>query len=355
MVRVGQARRVAARWVAEHAAAAPGFAGAFLSGSAIWLPAQAELPATSDVDVMVVTSGERAPVKLGKFLREGVVVEVTYLPWDRIRSAEVVLGSYHLAGSFRGDSGDGGDSGGVVVADPTGRLARLRAQVSAEYARRAWVRRRCDDAERRIVAGIGSVEASAPLHDQVIGWVFPAGVTTHVLLSAGLRNPTVRSRYVAVRGLLAEYGLLEVHERLLELLGCAEMTPARAAHHLEAMARVFDATVPMARTPLSFSSDITAAARPIAVDGGRELIEAGLHREAVFWVVVTYARCLKIMAGDAPAAVEVFSPGFLRLLGDLGVGSPRDLRERGREVLGFLPSLREVAGAVMAANPGIRD
>ncbi|MEV7967695.1 hypothetical protein AB0O34_17155 [Sphaerisporangium sp. NPDC088356] len=346
MVRVGRAREIASRWVAEHAAGAPGFAGAYLSGSATWLPGEAELPAASDVDVMVVTCGSRAPAKLGKFLREGVMVEVTYVPWEQIRSAEVVLGSCHLAGGLRG---------GNVIADPTGRLARLQAKVAEGYTRRRWVRARCEDAELRIVAGLGAVEASAPVHDRVLGWVFPTGVTTHVLLSAGLRNPTVRLRYLAVRGLLAEYGHLDVHERLLELLGCARMSAARVGYHLAAMARVFDATVPVARTPLLFSSDITAAARPIAVGGGCELIGRGLHREAVFWIVVTYARCLKILASDDPAAGERFSAGFGELLGDLGVVSPGGLAGRGREVLGFLPRLREVAESVMAANPGIRD
>ncbi|MEU8269441.1 hypothetical protein AB0B89_20065 [Sphaerisporangium sp. NPDC049002] len=248
-MKVRLAREVAVRWVAEHAAGVPGFAGAFLSGSATWLPGEAELPPTSDVDVMVVTSGSRAPAKLGKFSREGVMVEVTYLPWDQIGSAEAVLGSCHLAGGLRG---------GNVVADPTGRLTVLQARVAEGYARRRWVRARCEDAERRIVAGLCSVEVSAPPHDQVMGWLFPAGVSTHVLLSAGLRNPTVRLRYVAVRGLLADYGRLEFHERLLELLGCAGMTAARAGHHLAAMARVFDATVPVARTPFLFSSDMAA-------------------------------------------------------------------------------------------------
>ncbi len=52
---VSEARALAARWVAEHAASTPGFAGALLGGSVAWSPAHAELPATSDVDVMVVT------------------------------------------------------------------------------------------------------------------------------------------------------------------------------------------------------------------------------------------------------------------------------------------------------------
>jgi hypothetical protein len=44
VVKAAEARAVAARWVAEHGANSPGFGGAFLSGSAAWLPAPAELP-----------------------------------------------------------------------------------------------------------------------------------------------------------------------------------------------------------------------------------------------------------------------------------------------------------------------
>jgi hypothetical protein len=343
---VGDAQAVASRWVTEHAARAANFAGAFLSGSSIWLPADAELSVASDVDLMVVTTDAEAPAKLGKFAREGILIEVTYLSWDQLPSAEAILASYHLAGSFRKNT---------IIADPTGRLAELQAATITEYARRPWVRRRCENAEQRIIDGLGMLEHSEPLHDQVTAWMFPTGVTTHVLLTAGLRNPTVRLRYLATRELLIEYGHPELYEELLQLLGCAHLTAERVEHHLHAMTEASDATVPLVRTPFFFASDITARARPIAVNGSRELITQGWHREAVFWIVATYARCLKILAADAPATQANYTPGFQELIGDLDIASPADLAPRAREVLDYLPHLRKVTEAILAANPGIRD
>jgi hypothetical protein len=65
--------------VAEHAAKTANFAGTFFSGSTIWLPGGAELPPASDIDVMVVTTDAEPAPKLGKFLWDGVLIEVTYL------------------------------------------------------------------------------------------------------------------------------------------------------------------------------------------------------------------------------------------------------------------------------------
>jgi hypothetical protein len=103
-MKVREARAVASRWVAAHAGAIPGFAGAFLSGSVIWLPAEEELPATSDVDVLVVTADHPPPPKLGKLPYGGLLVEVSFLSWEQLGGSERVLGSYHLAGSFRTDT-----------------------------------------------------------------------------------------------------------------------------------------------------------------------------------------------------------------------------------------------------------
>ncbi|MEW9533951.1 hypothetical protein [Microbispora sp. NPDC049125] len=338
-MKVRQARAAASRWVAGRAAA-PDFAGAYLSGSAAWLPADADLPATSDVDVMVVTTHEQVPPKPGKLRHEGVLLDVTYLGWSDIPSAETVLSHYHLAGGFRTNT---------VVADPTGRLTRLSDAVARDYAKRSWVRRRCEHARRRIVDGLATLDPASPFPRQVMAWLFPAGVTAHVLLTAGLRNPTVRLRYLAARALLHEHGLGDFHEELLGLLGCAAMTPARAGRHLDAMTRVFDAAAPMAPgTRFPFAADITPEARPIAVDGGHELIARGRHREAVFWITATYARCLLILG---PHATTGQREGFAELAGDLGVGGPGDLPRRAGDVARFLPRLDQVTEAVLAASP----
>lgn len=344
---VNDARTAARQWVMEEGSRMPGFRGAFYHGSINWLPEDAALPATSDVDVMVVLAGQSSPNKLGKLLYRDVLLEVSYLPEDQLQSPEVILGQFHLAGSFAAES---------VILDPTGRLTRLQAAVSREYARRPWVYRRCEHVREKVLKNLEGWDESAPFHDQVAPWLFAAGVTTHILLVAGLRNPTVRRRYVAVRELLREYGYPELHERLLEMLGGARMSRARVEQHLTALTDVFDTASAVLRTPFFFASDLSQAARPIAIDGSRELIERGDHREAVFWMVATYSRCLKVLSQDAPVEVQDrHRPGYRELLGDLGIATFADLQRRGEEVRGFLPRIWEVAEAILAGNPRIED
>ena len=197
---------------------------------------------------------------------------------------------------------------------------------------------------------------SAPFHDQVMTWLFATGVMTHVLLVAGLKNPTVRQRYVAARELLAEYGQQEFYMTLLKLLGCARMGREQVEHQLAALTEVFDVAKTVVKTPFFFASDLSDTARPIAIEGSWDLIERGYHREAIFWIVATYSRCQKVLYHDAPVALQdKFSPGYRRLLGELGITSFAELQQRAEQVENHLPRVWEVAEAIIAANPEIED
>ncbi|MER5280535.1 hypothetical protein ABT025_33035 [Streptomyces sp. NPDC002809] len=344
-MRVGAARAAAVHWVAAHARSAPGYRGAYFSGSTVGLPDDAELAPSSDVDVVVVTEEPDPPAKPGKLRYEEALLEITYVPLAELGDPETVLTSYHLAGSFRVDT---------VIDDPTGGLGALYASVSPRFAERGWVRRRCLDARHRVENRLAAFDASAPFHEQVPAWMFPTGVTTHVLLVAALRNPTVRLRYRAVREVLSGYGQPELYRELLELLGCADVSGRRVRHHVGELARTFDATVPVARTPFFFSSDLTAQARPIAVDGSLELLDRGEHREAVFWIVATFARCHTVLAADDPALHAARLPAFEAAVAELtGITGTADILARREEVTRFLPRLWTAAEDILVANPDI--
>jgi hypothetical protein len=346
-VKVQQARAVARRWVTDQARHLPGFGGAFFHGSINWLDDDARLAPTSDVDIMVVLDGETPDLKLGKFLYQGVLLEVSFVPSEEIATPEAILGLSHLAGSFATAS---------AIADPTGRLAELHAVVTRDYAKREWVRRRCHHAAEKVHRFLAGLNPSAPFHDNVTSWAFGTSVTTHMLLIAGLRNPTVRNRYLATRELLAEYGQRDLHERLIAQLGCATLNRARVEQHVDALAEVFDVAKEVITTPVFFASDLTEAARPIAIDGSRDLIARGLHREAVFWIVATFARCHKVLAVDAAPEVQTrFAPAFRSLMADLGIRSFDDFRRRAVEVEESLPDIWVAAEAIMDANSAMTD
>jgi hypothetical protein len=345
-VKVGLGRSIAAAWVARHARSDAVFRGAYFSGSTVGLPDSAELPPSSDIDIVVVTAQDDPPAKPGKLRYRDTLLEVSYLPWSQLVSADDVLASYHLAGSFRTDT---------IIDDPSGHLRKLQAHVAGNFASRPWVRRRCQDARHRIESRLVAIDPSAPFHEQVLAWLFPTGVTTHVLLVAALRNPTVRLRYLAAREVLADYGRLGLYPALLDLLGCRNLSARRIQHHLHELTTTFDATAEVAKTPFFFSSDITPAARPIAIDGSQDLIDRGDHDEAVFWIIATFARCHTILAADAPELHHARTPAFQAAVTDLGISSTEDILHRAEEVTRFLPRLWQAAEDILASNPGIRE
>ncbi|MCM0676902.1 hypothetical protein NCC78_19740 [Micromonospora phytophila] len=226
----------------------------------------------------------------------------------------------------------------------------MRERVSAGFADAVWVRRRCAAVRRRVADGLRALDASAPLHAQVTGWLFPTSLTAVVPVVAGLGNPTVRRRYVAAREALAQHGFGGVYPRLVGLLDGGGVGVDRVRGHLAGLERTFDVAASVARTRFFFSADVTPVGRPVVADGSRELIDAGSHREAMFWIVATYARCHAILAADAPELVAGLSPLFEAAVADLGVASAGDRRRRADEVVAFLPRLWSVAEEIVAAR-----
>lgn len=123
-VTVKQARDVARQWMVEEAIAIPGFRGAYTAGSTNWLSEDAGLPATSDLDVMVVLAEPNRACGRRKFLYHGVLLEVSYLCQDQFQSPSRILSDYHLAPSFRTTK---------IMADPVGFLEPLFAEVCRDY------------------------------------------------------------------------------------------------------------------------------------------------------------------------------------------------------------------------------
>ena len=344
-MRAGEARAAAADWIVRYAQDQPGFRGAYIVGSTVALAGEDALPLGSDVDVAVVTNEDSPQLKEGKVLYQGVLLEIIQRLWSELSSADEVSSAYHLAHGLRVDT---------IISDPTGDLRSLQKIIGDRFREESWVRRRCQNAREKVERGLSAIDPGTPWHDQVTGWLFPTGVTTHILLVAALRNPTVRLRYLAARQVLADYRLSGFYPELLGMLGCAELTQRQAEEHLAALEGTFDAAAAVARTRFFFSSDITPAARPIAIDATRKLIQAGNHREAVFWLVATSARCHKILAFDALRATQrAHAATFDALLADLGIESTAGLLARASEVHRRLPDVWGMAETIIATNPEI--
>jgi hypothetical protein len=296
---------------------------------------------------MVVVADDKQAGRRRKFSYHETLLEVSYLSNNEFQSAEQILSNYHLAPSFRTAK---------AMVDPQGRLTSLLEAVSREYGKRRWVRRRCANARDKVLAHLKAIGRDAASHDQVMACLFAAGVTTHVLLVAGLRNPTVRTRYVAVRELLAGCGRVQFCDTLLELLGAARINQERARRHLATLTKIFDTASRTPASEFSFACDVSESARAVAIDGSLELIERGYYREAIFWIGVTHSRCQNILASHMPEELAMsFQDNYQELRADLGLGTPAEIRQRGARIEHMLPRVLGVAEDIIVANRELED
>jgi hypothetical protein len=331
-----QAREIAQDWVKHHGSLLPGYCGAYLSGSFLNAADTDAWPETSDIDVVVVIDADPPAVKPGKFLFSGVLLEVTLIEKKEYASLEHILLTHYLAYALHTDG---------ILDDPQGWLRPLQVQVKAQYADETWVRRRCQGFIAYITDCTAQVNTAFPFHEQVTRWLFSTGITTFPILAAALQNCTVRKRYTAARAVLQTYGLMDFYPPLMKLLTGDDLHADSLPGHLRELEITFDlacrTTGPSSN--YRFRSDISPIARPIALDGCRQLLNSPYPAEAVFWMAATFARCHAILHMDAPDLHALRLPALRAFLAEMGITGPEAISRRNRELLSFLPEVERIA------------
>ena len=347
---IREAKDIAKEWVLKEAVKIEGFDGAFYHGSINWLSDGDLLPLASDLDILIVLKASSSlppsPGSLtqpsdpaGKFIYRDLLLDVSFISREDLSSPEQILSTYYLAGDFAKPT---------FIADPSGRLADLQREVAGKYATAFWVNRRCLGARDNVLRFMDRLKETDLLHNQVTNWLFARGVMTHILLVAGLKNPTVRKRYVDAQKLLAQHDALEFYEQLLELSGFHQLTRQQAEVHLASLTGIYDLACTFRRTPYQFGADISKMARPVVIGGSQELIQTGFHREAMFWIIATHCRCQQVFYQDAsPELRQQANAVFRQILSDLHIADYKDRLNSNEKARHFLPVVWRMAQTIL--------
>lgn len=336
---VRDAKEIARHWSEHEARKIPGFVGTYLTGSTAWKDEAEIHPASSDIDVIVVIDAETLPEKLGKFANRSGLLEVGFVTLAEITEIDTILADYHLAGSFRKPT---------TICDPTGKITEIQTAAAAQYADAEFVLHRLKHARQNALSFQDGYASAVTLHDQVTSLFFAAGVTTHMLLTAALENPTIRRRYIAARAVLDRIDKHGLHEDLLATLGSRDLDAVAVQKHLDRLALQFDFAGSILTTPYRFAADMAPDARAVAIGGTQEMIDQGFHREAMFWLLAVYSRCRAVISVDAEAAMLArFDFGYWRMLNSVGITSHADMDRRADQVLKDIDHVMEVSSKII--------
>ena len=314
---IGDAIALATQWVATSNLP---FHAAFVGGSLAHADPRLPYDPASDIDCYLIVTGDPPATKIGKIIENGVLLDVSWLPWNQLEhaSSHAVLASLLRFGK--------------IVHDPHGELSRLQQDLIAHFADPATIASRINDMRTRIHNGLGVDSSHLAEPEQVMNWLFPATLATHIPLVAACAPLTVRKRFLAARNVMAP----AEYESLLALYGFDDISPSQAQEWLDDTTTLFDATAAIAvRSPRFWASDIQAGARPIAIDGSQKLIDAGDHREALYWIIATRTRCLTVLH-DAGIQTSPYLGAFRDMTGTLSIATAAQRSRRSAGILAWI-------------------
>lgn len=342
---VAEVVEIVREWVERHASQMPGFAGAYLWGGITALPPDAPFPLYRDVDVVVVLT-EGAQEDNLEVLHRGVMLEVLSKNLADHQDAEAVLANPSHGPNMATTQ---------ILADPTGILAPLQRAVAADFARRRWVQARCE-AEKRTaeeqLAAMGQVANPVLTQEPLWPLWLLLNALSGLLAVAQLRRPTTRRTMSLLGELLVEQGRPDLQEAALALWGSAHMGRDEVQAMLAQSLAAFDRSVEVYRTPTPFGFTIKAHLRPYLAEASQELIDEGLHREAVFWIITLASESYLVLQNDAPAEERpLFAAQLEAMLAALGHTSAERWAERAAAAQRLTAEVFAIADRLVAQHP----
>ncbi len=289
---------------------------------------------------MVLTQG--APDDEEEVLYLGLMLEIISKNLETHRDAEAVLAN----------PSDGPNLATTqILSDPTGILAPLHRAVAADYGRRRWIEARCvaekATAEEWLTAMRG---AATPLDRMVAARVF-LGALSGLMAVAQLKRPTTRRSLALLGELLDEQVRPDLHEAALTLMGSAHLRRADVQAMLEQFVHAFDRAVEVYQTPIPYGFALRPHVRPYHVEGTQEMIDAGQHREAVFWITCLDTAYIAL-ENDAPEAEKAgFAAQFQAICATLEYTSAAVWAERVDTAQWLAPEVYRLADALVARYP----
>jgi hypothetical protein len=332
---VGQIMKIAREWVDSDGSKTPGFGGAYLYGGISMVPETAEFASYRDVDLRILLEGQDTSGMHGRILPyRGVLLELTFGDLARATSPEFALsriGAYQLAA-------------GRILSDPTGLLRGAHETMKREYPRRKWVVARCGFARQRALDSIEGMDQAPPCR-----WIehltWPTSYLCAMIAMACLHPPTIRRAMALIRDLLQEWNRLDLHEEWLQVLGCAQMDRRQVESYLQESVVAFARAVAVGKTRTRYTGMMHT-----------EMIEEGLHREAMFWILANcFASHLTIQNDGSEEDKGHFQNKADLLRSAIGVGTAGNWQARVRRTRELAEEVFAVTHDIIQRNPEIVD
>jgi hypothetical protein len=339
-MRATDAIAIATEWVREQGGETTGYRGAWFTGSVCWMHDDEQLNPSSDVDITIIVRADAMPnAKPGKFRHRGILLEVTLAPDTMLDDQDIALNA-PIASSIARN---------CLIDDPEGILVPWFERVGQTFRRRDTIITRIRTQADTIRQRTGSIDSSAPFHRQIL-WLFPATLATSLPILAELGNPTVRKRFLAARHVLDRHGFHDAYERLLTVYGFDRVTPEEVTTWLGWLTDLYD-LAQNTPTTSTWRQDVDRDSRAISIDGTRDLISAGDHREATWWIIATFARALDVLANATKPVDASLHDHHLRVItSQLGLGDRDALLAATARLHAFLPELEAVALTIVDHN-----
>lgn len=357
-VNVMEAKGVARDWVATNADNWPGLRAAHLVGGITAMEDDATFPTTKDIDLHLIFDDDSAMVQqrgpIPNILEAqvaGLAIEAGLKPVSDYQSPAAILGNPELAFHFTVESS---------IYDPDGWLSGLSREVIPGYADREWV----DARMRHEVLGQERAFALRPLAQELLG---PSGELSMLGYSstflagafsvAALRAPKIGGRvFVTVREYLNELDRLDLHERLLAIMGLDRLSLPEAQELLEETGRFFDLALLRKQRPHPFDHKLHAHLRPYLIDSCQRMIDEGFHRESAAWMLPFHLATTDVLKTDGtPMEQRWAGQRQERFLIErrFGTGEMRDARFA--EMANLSNEIFALCWAMIENNPAIRQ